>query len=267
MLPVTKSTFKPLARLGYAARGVVYAVIGFFAALAAIGAGQPMDSRQALGEVLASGFGSVLAYALVAALLCYAAWRVIQAVFDTDRHGHDVKGTAIRSGLLASAVVYVTLAFYAWSLHGQSADAGGEGGGFAQTLAGVVGSRWAAAIIAAILTGVAVAHGVKALRETYAKRIEAGPGAMAYIHPVAKTGLIARGAVFLTLAFLFALRAWRAEGSGETPGTKEALEFLQSLPAGWLLLALMGVGLVCFSIYSFVEAAFRRINIEDARAG
>ncbi len=60
------------------------------------------------------------------------------------------------------------------------------------------------------------------------------------------------------------MRAWRADGGGETPGTKEALEFVQSLPAGWLLLAATGLGLVCFALYSFVEAWFRRINIEDA---
>lgn len=53
MITPAKETFKPLARVGYAARGVIYVVIGYFSALAAIGAGRPMDSRQALGEVLA----------------------------------------------------------------------------------------------------------------------------------------------------------------------------------------------------------------------
>lgn len=263
MVDATKKGFRPLARMGYAARGIIYAVIGFFAALAAIGAGRPMDSRQALGEVLSGGAGSVLAYALIAALACYAAWRLIQAGFDTDSHGKGFKGLAIRGGLLTSAVVYLTLAAYAWSLHGGGSGAS-EGGGFADTLAGFVGSRWAAALIAATLAVVGIAHAVKALRETYAKHIDASPGAMQFIHPVAKTGLIARGAVFLTVAFLFALRAWRADAGGETPGTKEALEYLQSLPFGWLLLAAIGLGLVCFALYSFIEAAFRRINVEDA---
>lgn len=263
MAYVTKDAFKPLARLGYAARGVIYAVIGVFAALAAVGAGTPMDSRQALGEVLSSGAGSLLAYALIASLVCYAAWRLVQAWFDTDRHGTGIKGLAIRGGLVAGAVVYLTLAAYAWSLHGGASDPS-QGGGFAETLAGFVGSRWAAALVAATLTLVAIAHGIKALRETYARQIEASPGTMRFIHPVAKTGLIARGAVFLILAFLFVLRAWYANSDDETPRTKEALEYVQSLPAGWLLLAAIGLGLVCFALYSFVEAVFRRINIEDA---
>ena len=81
MVHEAKRWFKPLARAAYASRSVIYAVIGFFAALAAIGAGRPMDSRQALSELLSSGAGSLLAYALVAALVCYALWRVIQARF------------------------------------------------------------------------------------------------------------------------------------------------------------------------------------------
>jgi hypothetical protein len=263
MANAAKQGFKPFARLGYAARGVIYAVIGFFAALAALGAGRPMDSRQALGEVLSGGAGSVLAYVLIVSLVCYSLWRLAQAWLDTDNHGTGFKGLAVRAGLFVSAAVYLTLAAYAWSLRGGASN-GSEGGGFAETLSGFVGGRLTAALIAAALAAVGIAHVVKALREKYAKYIEANPHAMRYIHPVAKTGLIARGSVFLTVAFLFALRAWRAESSGGAPGTKDALEYMQSLPAGWLLLGAIGLGLLCFALYSFIEAWYRRIDLENS---
>ena len=258
-----KTWFKPLARAGYASRGLIYAVIGFFAALAGFGAGRPMGSREALGQLMSSGAGGVLAYGLVAALIFYALWRLIQAGFDTDSHGSDAKGLAIRAGLLASGLVYLTLAFYAWSLR-RGAAGSGEGGGFAEGLAGFVGSRWAAALLAAGFVAVGIAHIVKALREKYADHMEADRAEMRFIHPIAKTGLIARGAVFLVIAFLFALRAWRADGSGRTPDSQQALEYIQSLPAGGWLLAATGLGLLAFALYSFTEAWFRRINIEDA---
>jgi hypothetical protein len=263
MITPAKETFKPLARVGYAARGVIYVVIGYFSALAAIGAGRPMDSRQALGEVLAGNTGSFLTYALVGSLVCYSLWRLTQALYDADSHGSGPKGLAIRAGLLASSAVYLTLAAYAWSLRRQASQAS-DSGGFAAMLSSFVGSRWAAAMIAFVLAVVGIAHVVKAWRGTYERYIQANPHTMRYIHPIAKTGLIARGSVFLIVAFLFAVRAWRADPNGPAPGTKDALEYTQALPAGWLLLSAIGLGLVSFALYSFIEAVYRRIDVGEA---
>lgn len=250
--------FIPAARAGYAARGLIYSVIGYFAALAAIGAGAPMGSQQALDELLGSSAGGVLAYVLIVGLVFYAIWRLIQAGFDTDQHGTSLKGLAIRAGLLASAAVYAMLAVYAFSLrHGRSQA---DGGGFAESLAGFVGNRWAALALAVIFAAVGFAHVVKAVRERYSRYIEAGPRAMRFIHPVAKSGLIARGAVFLVVALLFAIRAWRAGAGGQAPNSRTALEYIQSLPGGGWLLAATGLGLIAFALYSFAEAAFRRID-------
>ncbi|MGF7159140.1 hypothetical protein FHS85_000750 [Rhodoligotrophos appendicifer] len=264
MVEEARKWFRPMARVGYAARGLIYLVIGIFAALAAIGAGEAMGSEDALQVLLSSGAGGVVAYLLVAGLLFYALWRLIQSGFDTDSHGTDAKGLAVRAGLLVSGVTYAALALYAWSsVRGDGGGGGSDGGGgVAEYLAGFVGARWVSGGLALILAGVGIAHIAKAVRERYAKYIEAGPDAMRYIHPVAKTGLVARGIVFLILSFMLATRAMR--GGGGTPGSKEALEFIQSLPFGWLLLAGMGVGLLAFALYSFTEAAFRRINVEDA---
>lgn len=265
-----KTWFRPLARIGYGARGVIYTVIGFFAALAAIGSGETMGSRDALDQLLGSGFGLTLAYGLTAGLICYAAWRLVQSVFDTDSHGTGAKGVAVRGGLLASAIAYSTLAFYTASrIRGTSSsseggDGGNSAGAVADTIAGFVGSQIVSTAIAACLAGAAIAHVVKAVQEKYAKHIEADPAKMRIIHPIAKTGLIARGLVFAVLAFLVGLQAWRGSGTGEDVGSKEALDFVQSLPFGGLLLGAMGVGLLAFAAYSFTQALYRRINVEDA---
>lgn len=250
------------ARAGYAARGLIYLVIAVFALLAAFGAGQPAGTRDALSTLLSNPAGGAIAYALAAGLLFYSLWRFTQALFDTDRHGTGLKALAIRGGLLASGVTYLTLAFYAFSLRrGASED---DSGGFAEMLTAVAGARWAATGLAIVLAGVGIAHFVKAVQERYEDHFEAGEKAMRFIHPVAKTGLIARGTVFLVLAFLSALRAWRG-GGGEEPSSKEALEFVQQLPAGGWLLAAMGAGLAAFALYSLVEARYRRINLTEPR--
>ncbi|WP_439604707.1 DUF1206 domain-containing protein [Shinella sp.] len=260
-MQAAREWFRPMARAGYASRGVIYLVIGFFAALAAIGSGEAMGSRDALETLLSSGFGGVIAYALVAGLVFYAAWRFVQSGFDTDDHGTDAKGLAIRGGLAVSGITYLALAFYTFS-RTRGASGGGEGGGFADTMAGFVGASLTSTILACVLAGAGVSHFIKAWRKGYEKHIEADATKMRMIHPIARTGLVARGSIFLVLAFLFARRAL-AGGSGDA-GSREALEYVQSLPAGGLLLALMGIGLIAFALYSFIEAAYRRINVEDA---
>ena len=64
------------------------------------------------------------------------------------------------------------------------------------------------------------------------------------------------------LAFLLATRSVRG---GEQASSKAALEFVQGLPLGWLLLSLMGVGLIGFAAYSFAEAIYRRVDLDDVR--
>lgn len=253
---------KWFARAGYAARGLIYLVVGGLALLAAFGSGRPAGTRDALSALLSHWAGGAVAYLLAAGLLFYALWRLTQAIFDTDRHGRDAKALAIRGGLAVSGVTYLTLAAYAISLRRGAGDS--EGGGFADALAGVAGARWAATILALVLAGAGIAHVVKAVKERYADRFEADEKTMRLVHPIAKTGLIARGAVFGVIAFMFALQAVRG-GGGEEPNSREALEFIQQLPAGGWLLAATSLGLIAFALYSFVEARYRRIELGEAK--
>jgi hypothetical protein len=52
--------------------------------------------------------------------------------------------------------------------------------------------------------------------------------------------------------------------SGDPPGLKDALQFVQGLPFGQWLLVALGLGLKFFAAYSFAEARWRRINMENA---
>ncbi|MCV0397578.1 MAG: DUF1206 domain-containing protein [Rhizobiaceae bacterium] len=257
--------FRPLARAGYAARGLIYLVIGLFAALAATGAGQTMGSRDALERLMNTGGGVAIAWLLAAALAFHALWRLVQAGFDTDDHGVDAKGLAVRGGLLVSGVTYLALTAYTISrARGVGGGDGDDGGNVARWLAAFVGTTFAGATIAAALVGAGVAHVVKALRERYARHMEASPSMMRIVHPIAKVGLIARGAVFAVAGFMLGLNALRGGGGGDPPGSAEALQYIQDLPFGALLLAATGMGLVLFAAYSFAEALLRRINVEDA---
>lgn len=85
-----------LARLGYAARGIVYVVVAYFAVRAALGAGRAVGTEEAALELLSRPQGAVLLWIVAIGLTAHAVWRVAQASADTDGHGKDAKGLTVR---------------------------------------------------------------------------------------------------------------------------------------------------------------------------
>jgi hypothetical protein len=127
----SRTGLRLLARIGYAARGVIYVIVGSFAALAALGRGdETPDSRGALVELLNAPFGKILLGMVAAGLVGYALWRAVQALLDADDHGTDMRGLVIRSGLAVSAVTHAALAvaavglIFGWGTGGSGIPAG-----------------------------------------------------------------------------------------------------------------------------------------------
>ena len=55
-------------------------------------------------------FGGYFLWALAAGLVCFAGWRLLQSVFDVDRHGSGSYGLMRRAALGGSALFYLALA-------------------------------------------------------------------------------------------------------------------------------------------------------------
>jgi hypothetical protein len=256
-----------LARGGYAARGVLYLIIGIFALLAAHDSTKPKDSHGSLEALLAQPFGYFLVGLVVAGLLAFAAWRVLQATRDVDHHGKDFKGLIIRAGLLAGGLVNGALAIFALGLLVKIKSSGNSAGQTKDWLAHLLSwehSNLLVYLIALIPLGVGIAHIFKGWKASFEKYFEAGEDVMRYVRPVSRFGLIARGVVFIEIALLLAVSG-SAYQAVDPPGMKEALDALQHLPAGWLALIVMALGLIAFSVYSFSEAFWRKINMEIPR--
>lgn len=253
-----------LARGGYAARGVLYLIIGVFALLAAKDSTQPKDSHKSLEALLAQPFGYVLVGLVVAGLLVFAAWRVLQATRDVDHHGKSFKGLIIRTGLFAGGLVNGALALFAAGLlisgMGSSGNSAGPAKDWLAHLLSWQHSNLLVYLVALIPLGVGIAHIIKGWKATFEKYFEADEAVMRYVRPVSRFGLIARGIVFIEIALLLAVSG-SAYQAMDPPGMKEALDALQHLPAGWLMLMVMAFGLIAFSVYSFSEAFWRKINM------
>ena len=123
----TQKTANHLFRAGYAAKGVVYGVVGILGLLAALGVGGETTGAAGAIETLAhQPFGQILVGIVVLGLVGFVSWRVVQAVWDPDGHGDDPKGLAKRAGLLGSALVYGALCFGAVQLLARGESSGGD---------------------------------------------------------------------------------------------------------------------------------------------
>jgi len=255
-----------LARGGYAARGVVYLIIGLFAVLAAQGSSQPADSHSSLEALLSQPFGNVLVGIVVVGLLAFAAWRVLQATRDVDHHGRELKGLVIRGGLLVGGVTYGALAFFAAGLLISGLkSSGGSGGGQTQDLLQSIlswdHSNLLVYVVALVPLALGIVHIIKGYKASFEKYFEADEDVMRYVRPVSRFGLIARGVAFIEIAVLLAVSGSSYQAM-HPPGMKDALNGLQDLPAGGLVLLIVALGLIAFSVYSFAQAAWRRINMD-----
>ncbi|KJS74846.1 MAG: membrane protein [Pseudomonas sp. BICA1-14] len=259
-----------LARSGYAARGAVYVIVGFFAVMAALGSGETVDTRGAVQQLLGEPFGAILLWLVVIGLLAHVAWRLTQGIGDTDRHGHDAKGLLIRTGLVSSGVVNLLLALFTLSMLVSGLDRFSEGGGGSggestdslMRFLGLKHSHWLIWAIALIPLGVAIAHLIKAWRAHFERYFQCDERTMQLVRPISRVGLAARGCSFLIIAGLLFMGGSRYEPT-DPPGLKEALEALQGMPAGGALLLAIGVGLLAFAVYSFAEARWRRIDLSE----
>jgi hypothetical protein len=253
-----------LARGGYAARGVVYLIVGGLAVLAALGGGgRTTDSEGALRTLLQQPFGAALLALVALGLVGYASWRLVQAIADPDAHGANAKGLAIRGGLLVSAVTHSLLALFALSLifgWGSSVGGGGDSGArdwTAWLLLQPFG-RWLVALSGVAVIGAGIAHMIKGYRAEFTEYLRMDPATLEKLSPICRFGLIARGIVFLIIGGFLVVAAWRFS-SGDVVGLQGALQTLQQQPYGWILLAVVALGLFAFDVYSLIEARYRRI--------
>ncbi len=256
-----------LARGCYAARGVVYLIIGLFAVLAAQGSSQPADSHSSLEALLSQPFGGVLVGVVIVGLLAFAAWRILQATRDVDHHGREFKGLVIRGGLLVGGFTYGALAFFALGLlvSGLKSSGGSSDGGQAKDLLAAIlswdHSNLLVYVVALVPLGLGIVHIIKGYKASFEKYFEADEDVMKYVRPVSRFGLIARGVAFIEIAVLLAVSGSSYQAM-HPPGMKDALNGLQDLPAGGLVLLIVALGLIAFSVYSFAQAAWRRINMD-----
>lgn len=250
------------ARLGIAAKGVVYVLVGVLAAMAVFGSGGQAGGKQdALQYLVQQSYGQILLGIVIIGLVGYVVWRFIQAIKNPDN-----KKSYERVGLAISGLVYAYLAFSgARLLWPQLSGSGssGSGGGRELLVAKLLDQPFGqilVGIVAAIIIGKGVKQLHKAISGKFKSSIKEGEMSSEERHVFMRAGRVgyaARGVVFGILGY-FLVRAALQSDASEAGGTDQAFNFL-SATGGPYLLAVVAIGLACYGVFMFVKSRYRYI--------
>lgn len=253
-----------LGRLGHAAIGVVYLLVGVLAAEAALGAGGAVTgSKGAMRHVQRLPFGEVLLVAVAIGLGGYALWRFVQAFRDTEREGTSLKGAAVRAGYAASGLVHAALAWSAVELaqgrrgHGDEAVSREH---TARLLALPYGPELVC-VVGAVIIGLGLAQLFLAATAPFREKLRPmHPVARAWTVRLGRLGYLARGMVFGVIGG-FLVSAGVHANPRDARGLAGALHALARQPSGAWLFGTVAAGLAAYGVFMLLLARYRRMVI------
>jgi hypothetical protein len=250
-VPSVSPNFLLLTRIGFAARGLLYLIVGYLA----LQLGRAEDASGALDYVAHKAGGLVLA-ALALGFVAYGLWRLTDSLFDTQHKGRDAKGLIGRLAGAVSGFIHLGFAFTAAKL----ALGGGSGGGSSEkaesgaaAAMSLPGGDLLLYAAAAILAVAGAAQLGIAVTRRFCKHLAPEARNRWWVIAAGLGGHAARGIIFLAAAWLVfnATRHHQAEEAGALA------DALLSLPGS--LRAAVAAGLCLFGAYSLIEARYRII--------
>lgn len=245
--------FSLLVRLGYAARGLVYVLLGY---LALSTAGKAQEGQNAVFDLIQDvPLGQPLLYLVAVGLFAYAVFKAIDAVTDIENHGDDASGKAKRVGSGASALAHLALAYTAFQFAQGDKQQASDGAGGGQQAAGSL-MTWEMGPLLLGLIGLGFLIGAamqakSAYTASFMKRI--GGGAPQYVRTLGRAGHAARAVVFLLIGWSLVKGAWLTQSS-QVKGLGDALV---ALSGNDLLYTAVALGLIMFGLFSLIVSRYR----------
>jgi cytochrome bd-type quinol oxidase subunit 2 len=253
------------ARLGFVARGVVYAIVAGIAVKLAFGSGssEQANKQGALQAIADQPFGRGVLVILAVGLAGYALWRFSQAATGYQDENDEKKRAAKRLASVGKGAIYVAFCVSTIAVIAGRASQNGE----------QQQKTWTARVLAwpggPFLVGVAgaaiVAGGiyliVRGLTTKFEDKLETGrmgPGVRRASLTLGLVGSVGRGVVFGLIGILLVGAAINHDPN-QAQGIDGTLRTIADRAYGQVLLFLTALALFAFAAYSMVEARYRRM--------
>jgi hypothetical protein len=252
-----------LGRLGMAAAGFLYCLIGFLAVELALGAGgKAADRTGALQELSGEWWGTALLVVVAVGFAGYALWRfAVAALGEKLEAGDDELSAWKRLWYVARGLFYAFLCFTTVELlvgwHSGSAN---EKEQTAKVLDWPAG-RW---LVGAFGVGL-VCWGIGSLYRGVTRKFkddlrteQMSARAENWVTRIGVVGYLARAVVYALIGVFFIRAAWQYDPD-EALGLDGALQKLADQTFGPLLLGVVAAGLFAYGVFYFVRAAYREV--------
>jgi hypothetical protein len=255
-----------LARMGYAAKGVVYFTVGLLAAQSAFSSsGRTTGTSGALKTIVIQPFGKFLLSIIAVGLIGYALWRLVQTIFDPEHSSQamSVKLVAQRLGYAFSAFGYAGLAVTSVKLiMGSDVAKSNSLEDWTSLLLVQPFGQWLVGFVGVIVIGVGAYYIYEAYKGKFQHKLklhEMTSTQRTWTMVAGRFGIASRGVVFGIIG-IFLIQAAHLSKASKTKGLDEVLAILEQQPFGVLILGIMASGLIAYGIYSTIQARYWWIN-------
>ena len=248
-----------IAQTGFTAKGIVYILVGILAFMAAFelgGQDENSATRTGVFEWLQDTGGKFLLGLIAIGLLSYVLFRFVQSF-----SGYHEEKAGKRIMYFFSGLAYASVAFTAISMimKGQQNN-GDKNQQLASDLMNKPMGDWLMIIAAIIFTAIGIYQLYYAFAQKYkdhVQKLELHSDRSKFLLRMGKIGYIARGIVWLLVAFLFS-RAAMHHNASEAGDTGKAFNFIEQGYMGSYILGAIGLGLLAYGIFSVTRARYER---------
>ncbi|MGA9277003.1 DUF1206 domain-containing protein [Ilumatobacter sp.] len=262
-------------RIGWIAKGIVYALTGVLAVLIGIDAsdgstsngdgGQEASQTGAIARIAENPAGVIVLWVMAIGLVIYSVWRIASVLLPAD---NDLKSWLTRGGYLVSAVTYLLLAWTAVTF-ARAPSKSGEGSSsedgkvesFTRDFMTNNAGRILIFVIGVVLFVIAGVFLWKAISATFTSQLlpgSVGPVSHRALVVLGRIGWVGRSAMMALIGFFLARAAVRFDPD-DAQGLDGSLRKAASSGAGMWLVVALGLGLFVYGVFCILSAPKRRM--------